>query len=345
MAEARLPVEEARGRHLLAYPAGPSPDDVGSLAASRFPAARWEEPDAAVVKAAGGVAPRVLRLGRLSRLVGPYPLEAEVSSALGLPHGLAAAWQLDCPAERGAPPWPGGDRDGLKRVFPDGMPVRDEERAVTWMVAAARRLSGALRIGGTGAVLTPDPGALVNLTLYTDRWLEPDEAVTTVRQVVRRARLSGADSRYLGSSDAPDPRLQAHLGQYGVRDERERARLMAEAAAFDQHMMSHPQPLSGYGVEADLDVDGIIAVEIAGQDEVPQVLAALPWTRDGVVAYRVVWEPDDHTELELERASFAHRVARGRAAPLVRGVARRLQMVVGGAVLDDAEFPVDLATP
>lgn len=344
MPDARLAVEQAAGLHLLALPAGPGPDDVGTLAASRFAAARWEEPDLRLVRSVGGVAIRTLRLGRLSRLVGPYALESGDAAALGLPHGTATAWQLDCPVERGDPPWPGGDRDGLKRAFREAMPVREEERALLWLVAVARRLGGAVRIGRSGTVLTPDPGALVDLVLYTDRWLEPDEALATVRQIVRRARPSGADNRYLGSSGPVDPRLHAHLGRHGVRDERERTRLRAEARAYDRYMMSHPQPESGYGVEGDLDVDGILVVEVSAQGEVPMVLAALPWTRDGVVAYRVHWEPEDLAELEAERPSFAHRVARGRAAPLVRGVARALHAVVGGAVLDEAEFPVDPAT-
>ncbi|HEY0119663.1 MAG TPA: hypothetical protein VGC04_12885 [Cellulomonas sp.] len=342
---ARLAADETvRGRHLLALPTGPGPDDVGSLAASRFPAARWEEPEAGLVRAAGGAPLRVLRLGRLSRLIGPYGLGPEVSAALGLHGQPATVWQLECPVERGDLPAVGGDRDGLKRAFPGGMPVREEERAIQWLVAVARRLGGSVRIGGAGTLLTPDPAAAVDLVVYTDRWLEPDQLLATARQVVRRARPSGAGDRYLGNDEPVDPRLSAHLGRHGVRDDRERARLAAEATAYDAYMMSHPQTETGYGVEANLDVDGILVVEVAGQDEVPLVLASAPWARQGVVAYRIHWEPADFTELESERPSMAHRVARGRAAPQVRGVARVLHGVVGGAILDEAEFPVDPTT-
>lgn len=331
-------------RHLLALPAGPGAEDLGVLAASRFAAARWEPAEPRLVRAAGGAALRVLRLGRLSRLVGPYALDGGRAAALGLPPQPATAWQLECPVERGEPPWPGGDRDGLKRAFPDGMPVREEERAVTWLVAVARRLGGAVRVGRTGTVLTPDPGALVDLVLYSDRWLEPAEALATVRTVVRRARPSGSGDRSLGPEAADDPGLRAHLARFGVRDEAERARLAAESAAYDAHMLAHRPVEHGYGVEADLDVDGYFAVEVSGQDEVPMVLASLPWTREGVVAYRVRWEPAELAEQESERPSLAHRVARGRVAPQVRGVARALHAVLGGAVLDEAEFPVDPAS-
>lgn len=332
----------ALSRHLLVLPEGPGAAEIGTLAVCRFAAARWEEADAAFARAAAGAPVRALRLGRLSRLVGPFPLTAADQPQLGVPGRPASAWQLDCPVERGEAPGPGGDRDGLKRAFPDAMPVREEERAVQWLVAAARRLGGSVRIGGTGTVLTPDPAAQVDLTVYTDGWIEPAELLAVARQVVRRARPSGAGDR--GYDEPLDPRLEAHLARYGVQDERERERLAAEAAAYDAYMMSHPQTTTGYGIEADLDMDGILTVEVSGADEVPLVLSSLPWTRDGVVAYRVHWEPTDFVELELERPSLAHRVARGRATPRVRAVARALQAVVGGAILDASDFPVDPST-
>ena len=170
------------------------------------------------------------------------------------------------------------------------------------------------------------------------------ELLAAARQVVRRVRPSGAGDRFLGNDESLDPRLEAHLERHGVQDERERSRLAAEAAAYDAYMMSHPQAATGYGIEADLGMDGILTVEVSGLDEVPLVLSSLPWTRDGVVAYRVHWEPTDFVELELERPSLAHRVARGRATPQVRGVARALQAVVGGAILDASDFPVDPST-
>jgi len=328
-------------RHLVALPEGPGLNEVGMMAACRFAAARWEEPDPAFPRAAGT---RALRLGRLSRLVGPFPLAPTDPAQLGLPGRPHTVWQLDCPVERGEAPGPGGDRDGLKRAFPEAMPVREEERAIQWMVALARRFAGSVRIGRTGTVLTPDPAAQIDLTVYTDGWIEPDQLLATVRQVVRRVRPSGAGDRFLGYDEPTDPGLAAHLERHGVRDERERSRLAAEAEAFDSYMMSNAQPETGFGVEADLDVDGILTVDVEAHDEVPLVLTSLPWTADGVVAYRVHWEPMDFTELEVERPSMAHRVARGRVTTHVRSVARALQAVIGGAILDESGFPVDPST-
>ena len=353
---------QVRARHLLALPDGVGTDEVEVLAQSRFAAARWEEPTDSgatrtglvpVVTAAfgmravsAGTRPAfALRLGRMSRLVGPYSVTPEVAMALGLPSTTRTAWSLDCPAERGEPPWPGGDRDGLKRSFPQGMPVRDEERALVWLVAVARRLQGAVRVAGSAAVLTPDPEQAIDLTVLTDRWLEPNEALAVVRRVVPRAVLSGTGERqpWAGPPDPDDPVIRAALGPYGVQDDAERARLAAEAAAYDEWMMAHPPAAEAFGVEVDLGVDGIVVVEVSERQEVPPLLRALPWAAGGVVAYRVHWEPADVTELEAERPSLAHRVARGRTAPRVQAIAKALHGVVGGEVADEAEFLVDPA--
>ncbi|MCL2464678.1 MAG: hypothetical protein FWF28_06390 [Micrococcales bacterium] len=330
--------DELRGHHVLALPHGPEPDELGALAASRFPAARWQDPGG---RAGDGGTVRALRLGRMSRLVGPHPVSPADVAALGLPGSPAVVWWLDCPPERGDPPGPGGDRLGLKRGFPEGMPVRDEERALLWLVAVARRLGGSVRIGGTGVVLTPDPAAMVDLVLYADLWLEPDELLALVRPVVRQARFSGEGPQPFVADEPSLAQFAAHLSRHGVSDIWEAARLDAESAAFDAAALSGPSADSGYGVEADLDVDGILAVEVAAQDQAPRAVAASQWPE--VVAYRMHWEPVDVVELETERPSLAHRVARARVTPQIRATARALHAAVGGLIVDEAAFPVDPA--
>ena len=351
---------QVRARHLLALPDGVGADEVEVLAQSRFLSARWEEPTDSgatrtglvpVVTAAFGmraVSPAAqpvlaLRLGRMSRLLGPYAVGPDDAMALRLPATTRTAWSLDCPPERGEPPWPGGDRDGLKRAFPNGMPMRDEERAVTWLVAVARRLQGAVRIGGSGTVLTPDVDQAIDLTVLTDRWLEPEETLAIVRRVLPRARPSGAAVvPWSGPAEPDDPVVRAALGPYGVLDEAERARLAAEADAYDAWMLAHPPLPEAFGIEADLGVDGMLVVEVSERQEVPPLLRDLPWAAHGVVAYRVHWEADV-TELEAERPSLEHRVARGRTAPRVQAIAKGLHEAVGGEVADEADFLVDPA--
>lgn len=367
MSDGRIPPldthdPQVRARHLLALPEGVGTDEVEVLAQSRFVAARWEEPTdsgatrtglmPAVTAAFGmrAVTPAAqptfaLRLGRMSRLLGPYSVTSEDAMALRLPATTRTVWALDCPAERGEPPWPGGDRDGLKRAFPKGVPVRDEERALLWLVATARRLQGAVRVAGSGVVLTPDVDQAIDLTVLTDRWLEPAEALAVVRRVLPRARLSGEGVRqpWSGPPDPDDPAIRAALGPYGVHDPAERARLAAEADAYDRWMLANPPAAEAFGVEADLGLDGMVVVEVSERQEVPPLLRNLPWAANGVVAYRVHWEPADVTELEAERPSLEHRVARGRTSQRVQAIARGLHEAVGGEVADEADFLVDPA--
>ena len=370
-----LPLGDAslRERHLLALPAEVEPDEVEVLAASRFASARWEDDPAAdrpsrrPITAAFGIravgaqpAPaRVLRLGRLSHLVGPYAVTPQDAVALGLPTGTATAFSVVAPTERGEAPYPGGDRDGLKRAFPRGLPVREEERVVLWLVAAARRFGGAVRIGGSGAVLTPEVDAAIDLTVLTDRWVEPAQALLVVRTVAPRARPSEATAVWngpmpgsgrhaaaglpAGISEPGGTGLSATLRERGVQDERERRHLMDEASAFDELMLAAPPLPEGFGVLVDLGVDGVVAVEVSAAETLPPLIAPLPWAQKGVVAYRIHWEPPDVEELERERPSHPHRVARSRAVPMVQAIARALLAHVGGEVVDEADFLVDPA--
>lgn len=358
-------------RHLLALPADVGTDEVEVLAASRFRNVRWV--DAASEPAARtGMLPAVtaafgirtvtrqqpvpaLRLARLSTLAGPYAVTTQDALSLGLPATTATVWLLDAPRERGEAPWPGGDRDGLKRAFPEAMPVREEERVLQWLVAAARRLRGAVRTQ-TGVVLTPDPDAAIDLTVLTDRWAEPEEVLAVVRRVQPRAYLSQAvpgswagpdpiSSRGTDPRGIPlgDPALRTALELHGIADADERRRLMAEADAFDELMLASPPPAESFGVLVDLGVDGMLAVEVAACEQMPPLMEDLEWARAGLVAYRVRWEPFEIEHIEQERPPLEHRVARSRAAPLVAGVAKVVQAAVGGEIADEADFLVDPA--
>ena len=363
-----LPVHdpELRTRHLLALPDGIGVDELEVLAVSRFPTAAWETlPGVPQQRAAGARANRnpgasigVLRVSRLSTLTGPYSATSADAVGLGLPAATTTVYDVRCPRERGEPPYPGGDRDGLKRAFTEAMPVREEERVLRWLVAVARRLGGAIRTGEKGVVLRPDLDATIDLTVFTDRWLEPDELLAVVQHLVPRARLAmegvpwhgpaadagrraAAGLAELGIPERGGSGLRKALELHGVSDERKRRHLAAEAEAFDGAALAQPVVLDGYGALVDLGVDGTIAIEVGGEEALPPLLRGLPWTAGGALVYRVRWEPTDVEELELERPSFAHRVARGRAMPHVHSIARALQGVVGGEIADAAEFLVN----
>ncbi len=346
------PGVDLRAHHLLALPADVALDEVAVLAESRFPAARWEVPPRVAVARLpqGRGAPAtssagVLRLSRLSTLTGPYAAGPGVAVGLGLPATTAGIVVVTCPRERGDPPYPGGDRDGLKRAFRDAMPVREEERVLQWLVDAARRLGGAVRTSEHGVVLQPEPAGAVDLTVYTDRWVEPAWLADLVRRVTPRVRVDEPPDGRVAPSAVPSAESealrQAVLAAYGVADERERARLHAEADAFDAAMLT-AGTTHGYGLVIGLGVDGGVGVEVGEvvPEGLPPVLRGLPWTADGAVGYRVRWLPDRLEDLEAERPPLPVRVARGRAAPVIRAVARLVQENLGGEVADDAGFLV-----
>lgn len=371
----RLPADDPglRDRHILALPADVAADEVEVLAVSRFANARWEETPQDTLQPRGIIGPmtaalgirsvgsatiptRTLRLARLSTLNGPFRMETVDAVSLGLPTTSTLAYVLVCPRERGEKPYPGGDRDGLKRAFPDGMPIREEERVLQWMVAAARRLGGSVRTGENGTVLTPDVDSAIDLTVLSDSWLEPAEALAVVQSVLPRARLSEATSTWTGPApgvgrdatgrpgwvaEAGGRGLSAALERHGVADEAERRRLMDEASAYDELMLAVPPVPEAYGVLVDLGHDGMLSVEAGVETTLPPLMRDLPWTQGSVVAYRVHWEPPFIEELEAERPSFEHRVARSRAAPLVQAVARVVHAAIGGEIADEADFLVD----
>jgi hypothetical protein len=139
-----------------------------------------------------------------------------------------------------------------------------------------------------------------------------------------------------GTGDRPAPgaeRLDAEV----------RRALHRAADDHDIATLTEPPPMQGYGCLADLELDGIIALEVAGETTLPPVIAAVPWAAQGAVAYRVRWEPPDLEDANAERPSLQHRVARGRSLPLVVAVTRSVHAAVGGEITDEMDFVVDPA--
>lgn len=371
---AELPVLDAddpraRKHHLLALPPNVEPDELEVLALSRFGRVVWEEQEVprprtglipAVTSAFGvrAVSARApvgrLRLGRSSALVGPYGLTSSHATALGLPATSDTLWVVDAPHDRGEVPAPfGGDRDGLRRAFPDGLPVREEDRVVRWLIDTARRLGGAVRVAGSGVVLAPDPDAAVDLTLYTTRWPSPQELLAQVRRVLPRAAMPAGDGwqgpavvrarpgRHARVQRSPETAeiaaLRRTLDAHGVADADLRHRLNAEADAYDELTAGRRDP-EVFGILADLDLDGFVEVVAERLLEPPMVLREAAWASSGLVALRVRWHAVDLEQQQAERPSALHRVARGRATPLVNAVATRLWDAFDGEIADEADF-------
>jgi hypothetical protein len=319
----------ARRHHVLGLTRDVGEDELCALARARFASARWVDG-----------AERVLRVSRHSALHGPYEPGPGALREVGFPPGVRCLVGVECPRERGEPPWPGTeDPAGLWRAFPDGLPVRDEERLVDWAVSVARYVGGSVRIADPALTLTPDPDSSIDVTVYSDVWLAPERGLELALEGSSRARLTIAGTTWNGPPSG--------VGEHAfpgteVIDDGLRRQLHAEAEAFDGWALAMPDVLDGYGIELDLGMDGLICCEATGDRDLPRVVTAQVWAPEGVIAYRVRWLPPDVEELYVEKPSIQHRVARDRAKEGVRRLARAVHAAVGGIVANDDGFPVML---
>lgn len=345
--DATLDVDLAFGHHLLAVDAASDADDVEQLAASWFEDAGW-------------VAGRVLALTDESVLTGPWTLDDDARRALRLAADAAQVYLLRCPVLRArAAPARLAEADPLVRAFPDGLPYGAEFEAVGFLLAAARRLGGTVRIAGSGHVLTPDPA--VDLTLHSLVWLDPDALVATLRPALPTVHLATE----LADFSPPDRPATPDVPGEAALDEGEREWLHAEAHAFDEEALSYPPVLEAYGAVAELGADGIVEVAVEGEEHIPLVLRRLDWTEDGVVAYAVRWWPpgeQDEADARTPDSAGAPDSAgepegagasgdagrRERARALVERAALALYEAAAGEITDEAGFlvePESLAGP
>ncbi|MBO3086164.1 hypothetical protein [Cellulomonas fengjieae] len=162
---------ELDGLHVLVLPGGTDPLD---LAAAWFPDAAWaREPVSAgeaaarsrpmtgarfrgIAAEAADPAPGLLRLDGSTSLEGPVP---------GGPAGQVDLYAL-VPAESHAP-----------------------DLALAWMTAAARRAGGSVVTADRARVVVPDPGAAVDLTLWSAQPLSAQDALPLVRPAMSGARV------------------------------------------------------------------------------------------------------------------------------------------------------------
>jgi hypothetical protein len=364
----RLPRAVTQGhqaRHLLAVPDDVMVDEVEVLALSRFVGTRWDVvpsdlpgADLPAGRIAGPGEPGVLRLSRHSQVTGPYAKEGD-GFETGVPGRTAMVFDVVTPRERwdDAPVPGGGDRDGLARAFPRGLPNREEQRVVAWLIAAARRLGGSVRLDvaglwdpaeqarravGAGVVLTPDPGASVDLTVWSDVWLDPQAAHRVLQAVHPRVALATQGADYQGP---PEGIAEKPLYPGEKMDPDLRRELHARADDYDLEALRAPVVLDGYGLTIDLGHDGYVTIEVNGEEVLPLLVKELPWASNGAICYRVVWDPPDLFEAQMEFPQPALVVARKRAADLVGKAAAALHHAVGGEIADEAEFllaPEDL---
>ncbi|CAM3779803.1 hypothetical protein OCAE111667_25785 [Occultella aeris] len=318
----------ARSKHLLLLGADVTDDEVEALVLSRFPEA-------------GRVNANVLALTPQAAVEGPWAVPDP--AALGAGPEITQAYAITVPAQRGDPV-PEGLRGlgGILDAFADGPPEGHELAIVEFAHAAARRLGGALRVAGTCALITPEPG--VDLAVHSEVWLHPDALVHVLTPALPGVALhlapaSDADPGARPAA-APASRPTPVAGTEDL-DEGERAWIHAEADAFDAHALAAEPATEAYGAVYALPDGATIAVEVEAEVSVPLVLEGLDWARSGVIRYDLRWFPADPEAYRCAPLDAATVAARERATVLVEGAARALLDAIGGETTDDDGFLVD----
>ena len=273
-------------------------------------------------------------------------MEDAVAAAVPMP--WTTCFDLDAPVEREDPPLPGNDdRDGFAFAFPEGLPWRDEGRALHLLVSLARRLDGAVRTAGHLQLILPDPHRAVDHSVHSPEWLGPDVLAGVVSRVLPHVRLAaGSPGReWTGPGDAvysgeavleeteSDPLTPDEMEQLHVRADENDLRAMAAGVALD-----------GYALVAELGPGGrdgaaeiLVAIGEAGEPSV----AGLPWAADPFITYQIRWVSPDPLDRERRLPSDAYLAARGRVAPVVAALTRGVVEAAGGVVTDEDGFPVD----
>jgi hypothetical protein len=318
--------------HLLLVPSTVHPDDVCDLVRARVPGSDL------------GRTGQVL-LGRHSTLTGPFELSMEDAVDAAVPMPWTMVYALGAPIEREDPPIPGlDDRDGFARAFPNGLPWREEGRALQLLVAIARRLGGAVRVTG-GPMIQPDPGRAVDVVVHSPYWLDPDVLLGVVQRVLPTARLEIDIPDWNGPSDAAySGALAAPALAQSPLNTQELALVHHVADQNDLARLSQETVLDGFSVATELGrygEDGAIEVLVhLGREREPAV-AEQVWADGPFVTYEVRWACPDWEQRERRVPVPAFLASRARVQPLTRAVARVIVEATGGVVTDEDGFWVD----
>lgn len=328
-----LEVDSAREHHVLLLSPEVDPEELEALAISVWDDAGWA--------GAGN-----LTLCQSARLNGPWSVDAATRAELGSGADLTRAWILNCPASRGkAPDEDMKERDRWARAFPDGMPIGLEYKVLLVLYRMARRLGGALRIATdtSGDVIQPDPDSAVGLTLYSRRWLDPDELMELLHRdfptvvdsrelgVRQQRRLTQREVEAARAIQSSTPALREDIAQRLKRDR-------AEAATRDQ-------VLDGYCLVAPAGNRSEFSCEVTVTRDIPRVLRWEIWESQSVICYRLHWL--NHADLKVHAPTNmltrTARLERARSARDIERAAGLIVSAVGGFVVDEDDFLVAMS--
>lgn len=323
---------ELSAMHLLLVPSTVHPDDVGDLVRARVPGSDLGRTGFAV-------------LGRYSRLSGPYELSMEEAVDAAVPMPWTVVYALGAPIEREDPPLAGlDDRDGFARAFPQGLPWREEGRALHLLVAMARRVHGAVRVCG-GGLIQPDPQRAVDVIVHSPYWLDPDVLLGVVQRVLPTARLDIEGADWSGPPDAAysGAAVADYLAEHPLSTQ-ELADLHHLADRQDMESLAGEDVIDGFAISGDLGPgggDGAVEVLVhVGREREPAV-SGHPWSESPFVTYEVRWASTAWEERERRLPTAGYLASRDRVQPVVRAVARVIVEATGGVVTDEDGFWLD----
>lgn len=324
-----IDVDWALSHHVLLVGESVEPDELEALAVSVWDTAGWAGPG--MLRLAGGAA-----------VQGPWAVDTEVRRILGVSAGMTRAWVLVCPPARGAAPTESvRSTDVWAHAFPGGMPVGIELKVLLTLRRVARRLGGALRIQGSGDIISPDPDSAVNLSVYSPRWMDPSAMIRL---------LTPEFPTVIDSRDVPVAPLSS------AEERRQVERIAALAQTIDplskkverslsedrRRAQSGPQVVDGYAVLAPAGNKSELMVEARAVSRPPQVLRWEPWTNAQILEYRVRWLPGPGIDVVSASGSRAARLERLRSAQSIERAAALVVDAVGGSVIDEDGFLVGL---
>lgn len=327
-------MRRAANHHLLVVGDDVVPDEVEALALSAFDDVRAETRD--------------LLVGGELRLSGPWAVTGAVANALDLPSWAAQAWVAHVAPERSEPvPAELQIPGGLLEVFAAGEPIGWERQVLDFLIAAARRLAGAVRTDA-GPVLEPDPDSAVDLVVLTDVWLDPDalgEVLASDLPGVDVLPKTGAWGASPGSRHdaAPPPNSVAAHHALSAIAQAERDRWHAVMDDVDARAAEHAHLLDSYAAlwrDPDSARDAIV-VTVEGSELPPRIVRGEPWASRGVVHYAIRWETTDAVEHATGRLSRAERARRERTSARVWKAALAVLGAVGGELVDADGFLLD----
>jgi hypothetical protein len=328
--ELGLPVRDLVDQHLLLVPTTVGVEQVHTLLLARVP-------DSDLLHTGEA------RLGRHSRITGPWELSMEDAVDAAVPMPWTVCYTLQAPVERESPPWPDlDDRDGFASAFPDGLPWREEARGLQLLVSLARRVQGAVRTAGTLQLIQPDPGRAVDHAVHAPFWLEPEVLLGVVGRVLPDSHLDVQGSNWRGPSD--DAYSGALIAADTANDPlsvEQLAELHAAADRADLEAMARGPVRDGYAVVGSLGADGWIEVGVRqGEADEPAVVGQ-DWAGGPFITYSVRWVCPDLREREQRTPSPVHLQARARAARAAAAIAAVVVEASHGLVTDEDGFWLD----